>query len=140
MKKLISICFLFFFVVIGNAQVNKKPKWNELNQDQLSLALEHSSKNIKTGKILTFSGLGVASFGMVVGMAGVIETWDNPNSHDNTAAVGGIALVAGIITVYVGIPIWIVGATRKKNITLELVKYNPKGSASINGFGLKIRF
>jgi hypothetical protein len=40
----------------------------------------------------------------------------------------------------IGIPVWIVGATKKKNITLELVKFNPIGSASINGIGLNIRF
>jgi hypothetical protein len=57
-KKLISICFLLLFVVIESAQENKKSKWSKLNQDQLNLALKHSSINIKTGKILTFVGVG----------------------------------------------------------------------------------
>jgi|WetSurSiteA1Bulk_404760.scaffolds.fasta_scaffold43474_1 hypothetical protein len=135
MKKLISIWFLLFFVVTGDAQVNKKTKWSELNQDQLNLALKHSIKTIKTGKILTFVGLGVASIDMALAFAGGFG-----KSNGNSSQYTGSLVPAGIITMYVGITVWIVGATKKKNISLELVKFNPTGSASINGAGLKIRF
>ena len=136
MKKLISICFLLFFVVIGNAQENKKSKWSELNQDQLNLALKHSLKTIKTGKILTFSGLGLAFIGSALAWS---HQGGGSHSHDNMVSIEDNALLAGGIIMYIGIPVWIVGATQKKNITLELVKFNPTGSASINGVGLKIR-
>lgn len=136
MKKLISICFMLFFVVIGNAQENKKSKWSEFNQDQLNLALEHSIKTIKTGKILTFVGLGVASIDMIRVFGGGFGKKSDVQSPNDLSVVG----YAGVITMYIGIPVWIVGATRKKNITLELVKFNPIGSASINGIGLRIRF
>ena len=129
MKKLISICFLLFFVAIGNAQVNKKSKWSELNQDQLNLALTHSTKTAKTGKILTLSGLCVATIGIVMAL---------PFSLGNDDGI--IVFGAGIISTSIGIPVWIVGGAKKKNITLELAKFNPKGSASINGVGLKIDF
>jgi hypothetical protein len=136
MKKLISVCFLLIFVVIGNAQENKKPKWSELNQDQLNLALTKSKGNIKTGKILTFVGLGTMMFGDAIFIMEMILTGqENP-----LATTGGKIAIVGEISVFAGIPVWIVGSTRKKKITLELVKFNPKGSASINGIGLKIRF
>jgi hypothetical protein len=142
MKKLIIICFMLFFVVIGNAQENKKSKWSELNQDQLNLALEHSIKTIKTGKILTFVGLGVASIGIAGAMAGGgFGKSEGPSSQvDLFSDIGNAAALIGSITMDIGIPVWIVGATKKKNITLELVKFNPIGSASINGIGLNIRF
>lgn len=140
MKKLISICFLLFLVVTGNAQENKKPEWSELNQDQLNLALTKSKGTIKTGKILTFVGFGVAGIGgLIVIGAGTMSLIDGSDNSDS--ATTGLGLfIAGGITMYIGIPVWIVGATRKKNITLELVKFNPPGSASINGIGLKMRF
>jgi Flp pilus assembly protein TadB len=134
MKKLISIFFLLFFVYTGNAQENNKSKWSELNQDQLNFALTKSKKTIKTGKIITYSGLGVAVIGTGTALVGLMAL-------NSTAAVGGVAMVLGLMTtMYIGIPVWIAGAARKKNITLELVKYYPTGSASINGIGLKIRF
>jgi len=127
---------MLFFVVIGNGQENKKSKWSELNQDQLQLALEHSKKTIKTGKILTFLGIGLVSIDVARVFGGGFGKKSNVSSPND---VGGI-FVAGVITMYTGIPVWIVGATKKKNITLELAKFNLSGSASINGIGLKIRY
>ena len=49
-------------------------------------------------------------------------------------------LVVGIITLGIAIPKLIIVSKRKNDIEIELVKFNPKGSASINGIGLTIRF
>jgi hypothetical protein len=49
-------------------------------------------------------------------------------------------LALGIVTVGLAIPTWVKGSNRKKEIEIELVKFNPPGTASINGIGLKIRF
>ena len=140
MKRLISICLLLFFVVTGNGQVNDKPKLNELNQDQLNFALAKSKTTIKTDKIVTFIGLGVTSIGaaMLISEAGKLVTDDNPSG--NTASSGLNVAIIGGVTTWIGIPVWIAGSNRKKKIEIELVKFNPKGSASINGIGLKIRF
>jgi hypothetical protein len=139
MKRLISICFVLFFVVTGNAQVNNKPKLNELNQDQLNLALTKSKKTKVSGIILTFAGLGVAIIGERI-MLDEATKWpgdDYNKTRDNT---GLSMLIIGGATMCIGIPCWIVGANKKEKIEIELVKFNPKGSASINGIGLKIRF
>jgi hypothetical protein len=137
MKKLISIWFLFFFIAIGNAQENKKSKWSELNQDQLKIALKKSSRTVKIGKILTFSGAGIETIAW--GLAWSEQGKAGPNYH-NKMVIADYALYAGVITLYTGIPLWIVGSIKKKIITFELVKFNPTGSTSINGIGLKIRF
>jgi hypothetical protein len=134
MKRLISICFLLFFVVIGNAQVNKKPKLNELNQDQLNLALTKSEKTIKTGAILTFAGPVVTAIG------GLIAINNGDILNENTAKTGAYMIIIGGATMVTGITVWIVGASKKHKIELELVKFNPPGTASINGIGFKIRF
>jgi hypothetical protein len=139
MKKLFSFCFLLFFVVTGNAQVNSKPKLNELNQDQLNLALTKSKKTTITGIILTLAGLGVTIIG-----AGIVvdeaTKWPGDNYNRNRDNTGSAMFIIGGTTMCLGIPLWIVGANKKNKIELELVKFNPKGSASINGIGLKVRF
>jgi len=40
----------------------------------------------------------------------------------------------------VGIPLFAIGRTKERNIKIEARLSNYKGSASINGIGLKIRF
>jgi hypothetical protein len=144
MKKIISICFLVFFAVTGNAQKHNKTNLNDLNQDQLNLALTKSLKTIKTGKILTGVGAGLGFTG------GILLLDDMNKRNNNTGVLGGLPtgetaagllmVIGGIITEVIGIPTWIKGSKRKKDIEIELIKFNPKGSASINGIGLKIRF
>jgi len=144
MKKLISICFMAFFAVIGNAQKLNKTNLNELNQDQLNLALTKSIKTIKTCKILTGVGVGLGITG------GILLINDMNKRNNNTGVLGGLPtgetaagllmLTGGIITEVIGIPVCIKESKRKKDIEIELIKFSPKGSASINGIGLKIRF
>ena len=140
MKKLISICLLLFIVVIGNAQVNDKPKLNELDQDQLNLAFKRAKNTATTGIILTSVGTVVASIGMVMAINEGVKWVAGENSDENTVTAGTSAMIVGGITALIGIPVWIVGASKKKNIQLELAKLNTPGSASIYGIGLKIRF
>lgn len=140
MKKLILISLLVSLTVMCNAQEINKPKYSELNQDQLNLALKQASKTVKTGKILTWGGLGVVSIGIgmwiYAGTKSVVDGSDNTNS----ATMGTFLFFVGGASFYTGIPVWIVGANKKKKITLELAKFNPPGSSSINGIGIKVRF
>jgi hypothetical protein len=140
MKKLISICLLLFLVVCVNAQEKSKSKYSEFNQDQLNLALKQASKSIKTGKILTFVGAAAFTTGVIIFASGVEDAL-NSSSNSSAKLGGGYALfLGGFVSTLIGIPVWIVGASKKNKIELELVKFNPKGSSSINGIGLKIRF
>jgi hypothetical protein len=140
MKKLISICFLLFFVTTGNTQVNTKPQLNELSQDQLNLALTKSKKTIKTGKILIYTGAGVEGLGVAIILGSLLADFDKGTLDYNTGKGGYIIMCCGVGISLIGLPVWIVGASKKHKITLELAKFNPPGSASINGIGLKMRF
>ena len=112
-----------------------------MNQEQLNLALKHSSKTIKTGKILTFIGAGAVIVGVViVSTIPIKDILKLDNKAKTKAVTGEILFMGGCVPTVIGIPVWIVSANKKNKIELELVKFNPKGSASINGTGLKIYF
>jgi hypothetical protein len=138
MQWLLSI-FLIFFALNGEAQKKSKVDIHEMDQDQLSLALTRSKKTIKTGKILTFVGMGTAAIGTTMLISGVAKLPTDDSSGSLTEA-GAFVMLFGGIALWTGIPVWIVGASKKRNIELELVKFNQKGSESVNGIGLKIRF
>ena len=140
MKGLISICFMVFLTIMCNAQENTKPKYSELNQDQLNVALKRAKNTATTGIILTSVGAVVASIGMVTAANEGVKWIEGENSDENTVTAGASAMIVGGITTLIGIPVWIVGASKKKNIQIELAKFRTPGSVSINGIGLKIRF
>ena len=107
------------FALKANAQIDSKTNLSELNQDQLKLALETSTGNMWVGKIM-------------------IGKNDIGPSHET---VSGLYLLGGgLLFELVGIPTFLIGSNRKTKIEIELAKFNPKGSASINGIGLKINF
>jgi hypothetical protein len=139
MKKLISVTLLLFFVVSGNAQEKNKQPLSELNKDQLNLALAKSKKTIKEGKILTFGGLAISSVGIIMLMAEAVKV-PTGDANGETAEAGAFVALFGGIAIWTGIPVWIVGGSKKHKIELELTKFNQPGSASINGIGLEIRF
>jgi hypothetical protein len=139
MGKFILTCLLLCFVVTGNAQVSEKPKLNELNQDQLNLVLAKSQKTIKTGKILTFTGLGTASVGVLLLIAEASKV-PSGGANGNTAETGAYVALIGGAVMWIGIPVWIAGGTRKHKIELQLANFKSPGSASVNGIGLKVRF
>jgi hypothetical protein len=120
--------------------VNTKPQLNELSQDQLNLALTKSKTIIKTGKTMTFTGVGISCLGIAIGLGSLMGDIGKGTLDDNTGLGGAIIMCFGGGISLIGIPVWIVGASKKHKITLELAKFNPPGSASINGIGLKMRF
>jgi len=140
MNRLISICLMVFLTVMCNAQENTKPQLNELNQDQLNLAFKRAKTTATTGIILTSVGTVVASIGMVMAINEGVKWTTGENPDENAVSAGTSAMIFGGITALIGIPVWIVGASKKHKIQLELVKFNSPGTASIKGIGLKIRF
>lgn len=131
MKGLILICLLAFFVLSVNAQQKSPLVFGD--------ALVKGKKMQRTGTVLTAIG-GVTLF------AGNIMYWkiynDDGSSESqedkvNTSVnvmLGGLGLMA------VGIPLLVIGKTKERNIKIEARVSNYKGSPSINGIGLKIRF
>jgi hypothetical protein len=139
MERLISICFLVFLTVMCNAQEKNKSKYSELNHDQLNLALTKSKKTIIAGKVLTYSGLGLAITGTTILIIEGAKALEG-DASENTASAGVYVLIIGGAILWTGVPVLIVGTSKKHKIEFELAKFKNPGSASINGIGLKIRF
>ena len=140
MIKLISICLLVFLTVVSNAQENTNQNSEKLKQDQLELSLMRASKNIKTGKILTFAGAGASAVGVILFNSGINDALGSDSDEDVKIWGGSLFVICGFVSTVIGVPVWISGSTKKKKITLELAKFNPPGVASINGIGIKVRF
>jgi hypothetical protein len=107
----ISISFLDL-----NAQELEKPtrvsKYDGLNKDQLNLVLTQSLKTIKTGKTLTFIGIGSGALGgIIMATSFYADNWENGLF---TATAGALLFGAGILSTGIGVPMWIVGSSNKK--------------------------
>jgi hypothetical protein len=137
MKKIMSIWFILFFTIVGNAQINNKTNLSELNKDQLKLALKKSSENMLFGQIMIGLGIGLIMPGVVMILDGQRYNGIAPG----TETVRGLGFLGtGFLFELVSIPTTITSSNRKTNIEIELAKFNMKGSASLNGIGFKIRF
>jgi hypothetical protein len=131
----ISISFLDL-----NAQGIQKPprisKFDGLNQDQLNLTLTQSLNTIKTGKTLTFIGIGAGTLGgIIIASAFYADNWEKGLS---TATAGALLFGAGILSFGIGVPVWIVGASNKNKIEIGLAKFGP--TSYTNGIGVRITF
>ena len=150
MKKVI---FLFFGIVLS---LNVSAQWysaygvtnvNELNQEQCNLALQKADKTIKTGKILTFAGVGTSLVGIIVYSSAIKDVIDSDDlefgKEINKGTFGAIMMYGGGIAAGIGIPVWISGESQKSQIEIALKKfdtawYNKKGYPI--GVGIKVTF
>ncbi len=128
---------IIFCALKANAQINSKTNLSELNQDQLNLTLKKSSENMLVGKIFIGVGIGLVIPGIVMSLSGQSNNDIGPSPE---TARGLDFLGGGLLFELIGIPTVIKESHRKTKIEIELAKFNTKGSASINGIGLKIRF
>ncbi len=99
---------------------------NDLSETQLNYALERAQANVKTGKILTWSGVGTFSLGLVIvaiSFDDLFTDWDD-DSLDQYL-VGSTLVFLGMASTVVGVPFWIAGASRKKQVEIALLRFNP---------------
>jgi hypothetical protein len=87
---------------------------------------------------LTLGGLFTTVTGTLLLTGGLVI--DDPDKSLNVSLTGTFIVLGGLVVTLVGIPVGVSGANRKRGIEVELNKFIPKGSASINGIGLTIRF
>ncbi len=133
-------------LVISACCLKAQPPYSSMSREQLNFALLKANNKINAGMTLTFTGAVVEIAGIVIFANGLKKmdesefgTGDLITSSAKT--VGGlIAMAGGMGLLGSGIPIWAVGASKKKKIDLEIMKFKTPGEASAYGVGLKIRF
>ena len=130
MKRIISMTLFVFFVLSVGAQTNSPIVFGD--------ALAKDKKMQTAGTILTAIG------GMTL-FAGNIMYWKiyndgNGESKEDKVDTSVHVMLGGLGLMAVGIPLLVIGRTNERNILIEATLINYKGSATINGIGLKIRF
>jgi len=138
MKKLL-IGILFFLLTI-----NVQAQWynrrygvnniNDLSESQLKIALQNAEKSIKTGKTLTYIGIGTTLLGGILvadGLSSMGDSWESFWNGWGEAAGGMLLMVTGSGLMVVGIPLWAVNKSRTNSIKVTLVKFN---TASFTGY------
>jgi hypothetical protein len=130
MKMTILVLLLTYFTISVDAQTNNSLVFGN------ALVKYKNMERIGTG--LTIIG-GAALF------TGNILYWKtyNKGSKENTedkARTYGTVMFAGLGVMAVGIPLWAIGKTKERHITIEagLVKY--RGLASANGIAITVNF
>jgi hypothetical protein len=116
---------------------------NELNEEQLNLSLEKANKNIRTGKVMTLVGGGAVILGAIIYSSGLTSIIDDDYSavpqNLNTAIGGAYILYGGGLLASIGIPIWLIGESKKDQIEIALVKYKPTSYIDTNSFGIGLK-
>lgn len=129
MQRTLSFAILILFTLNVQAQWYTQKygvnDLNELSQAQMEFSLSKTEKNIKTGKILTYTGLGAGMVGMIIGAhatGGILERGIDDTMAEFTA--GGMLMLGGITCMVIGIPLWAVNANRRNEIEIALLKFN----------------
>ena len=116
---------------------------NELNQDQLELAMQQATKLKKAGVGVSIASTAVTIIGFVIYANGlndiVEEDYAYVDENANKAYGGLIVGSIGMIGMCVGIPMWIAGGTRINVIKVHLAKFEPTGQL-IPSVGFTYRF
>lgn len=120
----------------ANVAAQKRINPEQLNSEQLNLYNQKAIKLRNTGRILTIAGIPVMAAGVLIANG----TKDKPPDTDQK--VNGISLaLAGAISTYSGIPLWIIGGARKSKAEIALKKFNTgTGYPMPVGLGLTLRF
>ncbi len=135
MKTLLGILLITSFTIPLNAQ-----KKSQFNEEQLKIALVKAKTMKRTGAVMTMTGGALDVIGIFmldnrkpIGTDGV---WGRRIVYEKNG--GGWCLLAGIAITAAGIPLWITGGTKKKNIDNKLATF--KVTVLPNAVGIKIRF
>ena len=120
MEKLLLLCIsLALFTGKGIAQnVNMQLSKEELRQE-MALKAPHLYKKYKTGRAISYVGMGLTIGGVVAVIAGI------SSSDNETVKEGGRTTVylsgsgaafasAGTACILAGTPLWIIGGTKKR--------------------------
>jgi len=125
MKKILFVLVFVLFVFNANSQWYQKygvTNINDLSEEQLKYSLQKAETNIKTGKILTYTGLGFGIIGIIVGTHATLGIFNNELDKTlNEYTAGGALILGGMGAMAVGIPFWIVGTSRRNQVEVALI-------------------
>lgn len=126
----IRILLIGFFIAFV---LNLQAQWHyryypdkpltDLNQQELSVLYQKSLELRNTGRIVTISGELIIATGATVGLfAGMIDLFALLGSGEtavskSTYNISCGIMIAGTVVALIGAPIWITGASRKKELT-----------------------
>ena len=150
MKKILVVALLGLLTISVQGQWYSRSfgvnSINELNEKQLNYALQRAQSNVKTGKILTYSGIGAFTLGTIIAATGVTGFWDGLDEGDlDQYVAGSMLMLLGMGSTLVGVPFWIVGARRKKQVEIALLRFDSSAYTGFQqpgqfGLSLKIQF
>ena len=134
MKKQLFLLFLFTMLINNlDAQFwyNKyypSKNMSELSSDELFFLSQKASHTTVTGIVLSVAGGGIAFMGTIILLTSTVNnlaTWHySGDKYYNTVAV---VIIAGAVTALIGVPIMIIGISRKREIE-NMINY-PKPKA-----------
>lgn len=175
MNKLSKLLVLALFVCIftttanaqyvtgANPQLSYKAMGNIVNSDGTKLSAQELEKMLsselftkyeeakgkyKSGIVLTSvgTGLAVVGFGTAFATRFITETDENFLILDIVAGSGALMIIGGVVLDAIGIPKWVIGKNRLKNVAKEYNQHNTAQNVSMtvgtthNGFGLALNF
>jgi hypothetical protein len=131
MKRIIAICLYIFFVFSGNAQSKSPLIYGDAQKKNKRMQTAGTALTI-IGGVTLFAGN--VMYWKVYNDDGTSESQEDKVNQSVHIMLGGVGLMA------VGIPLLTIGKTKEKNIRIEAKLDNFRGTASIKGIGIKIRF
>ncbi len=131
MRKIFSICISVLFMLSVNAQSKKPLIYSD--------ALARDKKMQISGAVLTVIG-GVTFFAGNIMYRNAYNGDSSQDTNEENADKSVRVMLGGLGIMAVGIPLFTIGKKNERRIRIQARLVNFKGSASINGIGLKIRF
>ncbi|MCY1720686.1 hypothetical protein OU798_10050 [Prolixibacteraceae bacterium Z1-6] len=149
MKKFMVFLLLGFLTLAVQAQWYSRSygvkSINELTQPQLNYELQRAQSNIKAGKILTYSGVGAFALGTFIAASSLDNGWWRDDNDFDKYVAGSMLMLLGMGATAVGVPFWIVGASREKKVEIALLRFDSSVFTGLRqpeqmGLSLKINF
>ncbi|MCF8390727.1 MAG: hypothetical protein K9H12_08545 [Bacteroidales bacterium] len=117
---------------------------NELNKEQLTLALDQGNKMVKGGTAATIVGASVFIVGVVMYSQGLGDIGITTNSSGGIefglgkSMMGFTLMTIGGLATTIGIPLWIIGKQRVDVVNIHLVKFSNTGFIPTISFSIPI--
>ena len=133
-------------IVTSREMIMRKVNPDTLNVDQLNLYMDKAVKLRNTGRTLTLSGVGIMAAGFVTGVIMLDNAKphgppEDPHGSWAGAFVIGLTGLVGITDIIIGVPVWVVGGSRKAKAEFALKKFEIKlDNSMVLGVGITLRF